>query len=101
MGAPSHGWATRPDEAAVEAAPSAGSVDVAEAEDFLRLLHAEYPAAGDLDARLRQVRREIRLRCAAGSSRSPTAISRCRTSSTKTASGVLTVRRSRTSRLRQ
>jgi nitric-oxide synthase len=59
MGAPSHGWATPVGGAAVELGPSAGSVDVAEAEDFLRMLHAEYPAAGDLDARLRQVRREI------------------------------------------
>ena len=59
MGAPSHGWATPVHGAAVASGPSAGPVDVAEAEDFLRMLHAEYPAAGDLDARLRQVRREI------------------------------------------
>jgi nitric-oxide synthase len=39
--------------------PTGPVVDPAEAEDFLRLLHAEQPRAGDLDARLEQVRREI------------------------------------------
>jgi nitric-oxide synthase len=35
------------------------AVDPAEAEDYLRQLHAEYPDAGDLTVRLAQVRREI------------------------------------------
>jgi nitric-oxide synthase len=34
-------------------------VDIAEAEDFLRLFHAENPHAGSLPKRLEQVRREI------------------------------------------
>jgi len=34
-------------------------VDVAEAEDFLRLYHAEHPEAGPVERRLREVRAEI------------------------------------------
>lgn len=36
-------------------------VDVAEAEEFLRLFHAEQPDAGSLTRRLEQVRREAEL----------------------------------------
>src|SRR2546421_8302301 len=34
-------------------------VDVAEAEDFVRLYHAEHPGAGPVERRLREVRGEI------------------------------------------
>lgn len=36
-----------------------GSVDPAEAEEFLRLFHAETPGAGDVDARVSRARRQI------------------------------------------
>ncbi|ATE52962.1 nitric oxide synthase oxygenase [Actinosynnema pretiosum] len=48
-----------PAEARPLGAPPAPSVDLAEAEDFVRLHHSEHPEAGSVDSRLAEVHAEV------------------------------------------